>query len=371
MPPLNVQLAFRSQEFQNDLDLPVEVRKPNMSLVAAGLSNEIFQIEKGDYYVIGRLPAGQQLISRVSVGDNGATTILRPRPEEQSPHESHEHVHFLIEAYFDALAPAIPISWQFTRTDYVSWSAPGNPILPTPEPVGDFMQYEISGADHLSYVRVSSSQPPSRVAIVAVAASGGQTMRLLLPKAITEAMAAPEVRLQNSQANLLLANIKSGSLDQANIASLSSKVSAEALLQNKLQDPFAACVGAYALLMFGDLERLRDWTKNLQDWFPWLPDGLCIRGEHLARMGRHTEALESFSQLPARGIPVFSFGITTALNRLHLYKAWWEKKMPVDAIDKAIEALTPVGNLLNSSSPVTTLVEQSLVNVANVALATV
>src|SRR2546423_15128052 len=98
--------------------------------------------------------------------------------------------------------------------------------------------------------------------------------------------------------------------------STSPELDAEELLEDKQQDPIAAAVGGYALLRFSALERLHDWTANLHSWFEWLPDGAAIRGEHLARMGQHDEALDAFLTLPSRGLPLFSDGLAYAVNRL-------------------------------------------------------
>src|SRR5439155_215308 len=66
---------------------------------------------------------------------------------------------------------------------------------------------------------------------------------------------------------------------------------AESLILQKRLDAVSAAVGAYLVLRLGQTARLGDWTENLRQWFPWLPDGAAIRGEPLARVGRHAEAL--------------------------------------------------------------------------------
>jgi ElaB/YqjD/DUF883 family membrane-anchored ribosome-binding protein len=44
-----------------------------------------------------------------------------------------------------------------------------------------------------------------------------------------------------------------------------------------------------------------------------------IRAEHLARLGSHEEALALFLDLPTRGLPLFSDGLTYAIDRLRSY----------------------------------------------------
>src|SRR5262249_11698113 len=95
----------------------------------------------------------------------------------------------------------------------------------------------------------------------------------------------------------------------------------ERALQEKNSDPVAAAIGAYALLRLGELDRLHDWTANLFDWFPWLADAAAIRGEHLARLGRHEEALDALRTMRGRGLPLFGRGLGYALARLQTYAA--------------------------------------------------
>lgn len=50
------------------------------------------------------------------------------------------------------------------------------------------------------------------------------------------------------------------------------------LLKDKFFDPFRAALGAYFLLRHGKFDLLRDWTRNLADYFPFMSDGLVIEG---------------------------------------------------------------------------------------------
>jgi hypothetical protein len=102
-------------------------------------------------------------------------------------------------------------------------------------------------------------------------------------------------------------------------AVVSLALDAEALLASKLVDPIAAVVGGYALLKLGDLDRLHEWTETLRKQFAWLPDGLVVRGQHLARTGRHKEACDAFVELPHRGLPISSEGLSWSVDRLRFY----------------------------------------------------
>jgi len=124
--------------------------------------------------------------------------------------------------------------------------------------------------------------------------------------------------IEQPQARLLLAWRNSGHLSQAQTMLQSGSLS-EQLLFEKTKDPIAAAVGAYTLLRMGEVEKLHDWTNNLMERFPKMPDGAVIRGEHLARLGRHEEAAEAFLAVKRRGMPIFLDGVYLLTGRLEFY----------------------------------------------------
>ncbi|HSJ94390.1 MAG TPA: hypothetical protein VK896_10185 [Gaiellaceae bacterium] len=116
---------------------------------------------------------------------------------------------------------------------------------------------------------------------------------------------------------------------------------AELLLQAKMADPFGAAVGGYALLRLGRLDALHDWSLNLANWFPWLPDGAVIAGEARALTGDHEAAIELICQAGRRGLPVFSVGLSVLASRLREYAA-----APKDAFGANAERVDEAGRLL-------------------------
>jgi hypothetical protein len=124
-----------------------------------------------------------------------------------------------------------------------------------------------------------------------------------------------EVRLWDSPADTLLAYAERSRFAEAAEVMRAAELSEELLL-HKRRHPVAAAVGALWLLRLGELERLHDWTRNLCNWFPLLPDGLVIRAEHLSRMGQREEALELLLGLPSRGLPVLADSFSYAEQRL-------------------------------------------------------
>src|ERR1039457_2487847 len=74
-----------------------------------------------------------------------------------------------------------------------------------------------------------------------------------------------DVHVNNGEADLLLSGLGGGYLREASHALNSDQDTAEKLLHDKECDPFGAAVGAYALLQFGELDRLHNWTENLMN----------------------------------------------------------------------------------------------------------
>jgi hypothetical protein len=150
-----------------------------------------------------------------------------------------------------------------------------------------------------------------------------------------------EVHLRNPAAEALLGYYRAGQLGQAGamLAGNRPALIAEDLLYGKFEDPIAAAVGAYVLLRLGETARLHEWTKNLLNFFSWLPDGLPIRAEHLARRGAHTEALALLRRLPERGLPIFSDGLSYAIGRLQQYLAAARSQPPAGRRPADEEAL--------------------------------
>jgi hypothetical protein len=161
-------------------------------------------------------------------------------------------------------------------------------------------------------------QPELPPVNVALPTAPPRACRLILTRRADGACAL-DVQLDNVSADALLRYAGSGHMKQAAAVGASDAMRSEELLFSKMADPIAAAVGAYALLRMGELERLHEWTENLRQFFPWLPDGTTIRAEHLARYGRHGEALTALLELPQRGLPFFTDGLTYAIDRLRLY----------------------------------------------------
>jgi hypothetical protein len=358
----------------NSLDLPVEIRKPDFTLAARGLSSQPVELAPGSYYFTAKLPAGQQLYGRVEVEEGKeATAILAPEPEDASPHEWQAVQHYI-------LGPSEP-SPQASKREAPT---PGfvSPVLGFPsfgveavegngglEPLGtlsppaklrgfrgNILQgaYEVQNDQSGMPFWLTFSQPgfttyntlqddtklvqllqPEVPAInMVLPVSPGQGCQLVLMRQ-PNGFYSLDANLSHPMANTLLRYLQKAFLEQASSMIGSPALSAEQLLYQKRTEPIAAAVGAYALLRLGDLERLHEWTENLRNFFTWLPDGITIRGEHLARLGNHEQALGVFLDLPSRGLPIFSDGLSYALDRLGLYIRIGEKNFEKARLDQA------------------------------------
>lgn len=341
MARVNFQLRFHSSEM-NALDVPLEIRRPDSSLVMRIVSSEGADLPAGSYYVSARLPGGQRLAQPFTIAAAQTAPLdlqLQPDPEDESPHEWEGVSQFLQR--------------RPTRTATSTSKAAGtaglkNPPAPSPG-VAPPMLRVFSGnavAGTLKIERAAQlmtlvNHDPGRVWHYKVAPSpnrliaqfleaGKPVHNIVLPVGpMQSALLAfsrsddgayhVEPHPEHGGADMLLGYCGQSLATAIDGTSRSASLSAERLLNQKAGDPVAAAIGACAILRLGDLTRLHDWTTNLYDWFPWLPDGAAIRGEHLARLGRHAEAARVLMLVPMRGLPIIADALFYAVERLKWY----------------------------------------------------
>jgi hypothetical protein len=357
---LSFVLNFKTLELSS-LDLPVEVRKPNMVLVTRSLTSKSVEVDPGQYFVTATLPAGQELSQMVEVSEGAHSSVeLTPEECDKSPRESHEFIHFFLRNQ-EAVKPPVALSLGMRegekgagleslggsavegRLRLFSGNAlreqlqPENQLFPVyPPTVDGLTQITIYGIGApLTAQLLQPNAPPLNLAVPA-SANSSCTLVLTLLADSTHSL---EVQLEHKVADLLVRYREQGRFSQAVVAIDSPAMDAKSLLKQKKRDPVAAAVGAYSILRFGRLDQLHDWTKNLWQLFPWLPDGVAIRGEHLARVGKHDEALDVFLGLPEHGLPFFSEGLSYAANRLRFYESLGAKEFGADRVRRATEVL--------------------------------
>lgn len=161
-------------------------------------------------------------------------------------------------------------------------------------------------------------------------------------------IASVRVRTSSVTADALVSYLLRGDLySAASMVDWAEK--AEDLLEDKMADPFAAAVGAFLLLRTRQVDRLHDWTRNLMESFPGLPDAVLIRAWHLIlRRGDENEIRQLFSRALQGKLPVYTEGLRLLSDGVRLLG---------DESAKAVEMLNGHVNRSLARSPFTTTIE--------------
>jgi hypothetical protein len=56
----------------------------------------------------------------------------------------------------------------------------------------------------------------------------------------------------------------------------------ERALADKVDSPLGAAVAALVLLKANHFELMHDWARNVENWFPWIPDSVIVWTEQCA-----------------------------------------------------------------------------------------
>lgn len=440
MTGVEFELTFKTDVLKH-LDLPVEIRKPNMVLVKRVLTSEKVVLEPGTYYVGIKMPAGQESWSEVTVGDDvGYQKIqLGPDPVEVKPPDpasntpefprtepapttgSQELQEYFAPAYVEPQVEELTylalivaaVAGALIGGAVTYWVTEGNSKLATVialvigggvavlllskvlrpgytalqqrmrearlrqfkgnvltgncqtdddwssikqnvRATSDLIEIDFEGRNQNQIIQLLQSGEP---AVNSVIPAWQERGCLVVLKKQSDARYSLEVHLKHTEAELLLRYWEQGRWQLAANVLDSTAVSAERLLFQKSQHPISASIGAYALLRLGALDRLHNWSENLMNWFEWLPDGAAIRGEHLARLGEHEQALQAFCALRERGLPYFSDGLSYAIDRLRLYRGFGEKQFDAKDLESCVSTLKylePFSYFTDFSKPLTT-----------------
>ena len=419
MAILSFELNFKSNALKN-LDLPIEIRKPNMVLVKRASASQTVDIDPGTYYINVKMPAGQESWSKVEVEGASQRVLLTPDLNDEPDKESEVYMrgslagidrnaildlsevqHYFTPRYipppakrFSYVALAIAgvvggiigagVAYGLTENDIwlklIASAVVGAILLPAllskaVRPGYDLVKQKsvrarlrkFNGNVLQGTCSIDKGWKPcikktsdlnlqlaikgeNQGQVIQLLQSGVPAVNVMLPAwvenecnvvltKLPDGRYSMDIHLQNTDADLLLRYWEQGLWQRAAGVADSTAISAETLLNGKRRHPIAAAVGAYALLRLSELDRLHDWTENLMKWFEWLPDGLAIRGEHLARLGRHKEALRVLCEMPKRGLPYFSDGLSYAIDRLRLYLSADGESLKSENLDKARHTL--------------------------------
>jgi hypothetical protein len=102
------------------------------------------------------------------------------------------------------------------------------------------------------------------------------------------------------------------------------------VLIEKRESPIAAAFAINLLLRAGGTAYLKNWPRNLANWFEWLSDGPILWAETLLRERdnesldladpRVREALQYFLKLADRGVPTLAHTLTFAIQQAALWR---------------------------------------------------
>jgi hypothetical protein len=131
---------------------------------------------------------------------------------------------------------------------------------------------------------------------------------------------AVQVRSRNADADAVLAYLTRGDMQAAE--SMTSWIDqAQDLLFRKIEDPYAAAVGAYLLLRLGRFDEMQDWARNLATLFPDIADGHIIWASQLIRQrgsAASTEIERYLVQAADGPLPVYAEGLRLLGDGLRL-----------------------------------------------------
>ena len=121
----------------------------------------------------------------------------------------------------------------------------------------------------------------------------------------------------------------------------------EQFMMDKKQSPLRAILGAYVLLRANELDGMDLWTRNLVNFFPWLPDVLPVRVEYLARNGEHVDAFKLLLEAPKWGTPWFRSGLSYLEKRARIYASVAGRSQDLPASADEIKKIQQIAKALS------------------------
>lgn len=349
------QLLF---DLPGDLDLPVEVYDQCQRLVGRTLSSGTVAVDLGRYFIEIRLPDGSRRQRTIEVDSEGeqevflgpaeSTTHLTVPSSGMTPSES-------LDIEEQALIRDMAGAWAETAEETprawlegFRWSSLGGWRVTARRPVYSWDPTSIKLVDE-GLGALGLQRPDGHRTLIPIPGEHSELLRFELHEEGEDLRLRARLASEPGQALLNFLNLDL--IGDAELLSHSRALQGEYLLREKAADPLAATAGAVALLRMNELDRLHNWTANLADWFPWLPDGTAVRAEHLALAGNHDEAVGLLRGLRAKGLPVLSAVLGFATDRIRTYSAYW----PDDGeLRHTLELLTSYSLATDFSHSVTT-----------------
>jgi hypothetical protein len=331
-----------------------------------------FQVPAGRFVVRAFLPSGEMVAQQGFVHAGGTCQIVL-QPESRSPRESLAwgyllknpfRVDLLSAPSMDVsvpLAQEVPKLEAWRNDNDAKWSRLGDrpiQLIPLAEPHSSSYGWaELNVENELVWVRVEWKQDQSK--FVALPPGSPTRFNLIADDANQE---SPDpihvvVDASSAQAEAALGFLLRGDFAHARTIGSDIAVSAMTLLADKTKSLSGAAIGGYVLLLTGDVGSARNWMANLDNWFPFFPDGAVIHAWSCLRQQEPDFEISRQRLLEAhrRGIPVYSFGLRLLHDGLALFAARAkERGQNDDDIEKALMGVRPYAAASDWSSGTTT-----------------
>jgi hypothetical protein len=301
--------------------VPVEVRDAKtFALKARGISGGELGVPEGKYWVGAILPNGQQVASEdlVHVREGERKEVELKWGDLELP-PSLEQGGRIKQAVSDFVAP---VTQFFTALSAArvsgNWLAAQLQVGPKPEHEKiSNLTLDIRFSELPVLLEISSGRNnPSYFAVPVDGEKGRTTVAWKADSASGKANV--EFDFHDEDLNTFFAYVQQGFADEARSISYALIGQAETYAEQQ-KSSLRAVLATYVLLRANEAEALDGWSDRLCSRFPWLPDGLAVRIEYLARQGRHEEACKLMPKLTERGAPWFRSGVSYIAARAKLY----------------------------------------------------
>ncbi len=377
MSTLRIQFA-KDYYTLDDVQAPIEVsgagklieRRP--IILGQGLDLEV---PKGKYVIRLMMPSGEIITERADVGDEVA--VIQLQPADVSPHESVASGHHLYGRAPSELSDSTGISkaprhekaqpklraWRQQPTADSSnerWFADDAPGKVSEDTFVAATDQHLRGAATvfcregvLNWLQVQCDPYPTRFVALPGIRYVHVTVRDNEQLATSPDPLTILVRSRNERADGILHYLSRGAFADAEIAGTDFVQMAEALVSDKLVDPFGTAVGGYLLLRAEPLQQFNRWIAKLDTIMSWLPDGAIIHAWHLRQQLKPDMALfrDRLLEADRRGLPLYTQGVRLLVDGLRLLNRMNEKDLDVE---DALARVSDYAAAVDWSAPTTT-----------------
>ncbi len=341
-------------------DVPVEVRNSkSMVLKARGVSGGTLKVPAGKYWVGATLPDGQQAspddLVEVAAGESKEVVLSwanldLPAPLEKDPSLSGTLADFvrpMTQIFTGKSAARVHGNWLAARLEPKSLPK-SEPKSLTRERVSS-LTIDTRLSDLPAILEISARRSFPTYVALPVAGESGRTTTQWDVDAVS-GQASVHFDFHDEKLNTFFDYVQQGFAQEARSISRTLVKQAESYLEER-KSPLRALLAAYVLLRANELDDLDSWSKALCDDYEWLPDGVAIRVEYLAREGAHQAAAETLPLLARRGAPWFRSGVAYVAARAKLYSSVFgtskakfevnpEMRTLIDRMAKELDELT-------------------------------